>query len=221
MSELQGGAAFILMHGRDPYPAAQYCQVERTRVWVRPIVAPRSDEDLAAIAEGIRWHAMDIHKSALVGYSAESMFDLVEAAEHYPAFLPWCADAKILTRDESVVVANLTVNYHGVRFNFTTRNPKRRPEWLAVTLERGPFRRFEGEWRITALAPSACKIEFTFRYDFDAAMVRTLAGPVFDRIANTFVDAFVKRAEDVFGTSPSDGVATPTATGATTDDRRD
>lgn len=158
---------------------------------------------------------MDIHKSALVGYTAESMFDLIEAAEHYPAFLPWCADATILARDESVVVADIAVNYHGVRFRFTTRNPKRRPEWMAVTLERGPFRRFEGEWHLIPLGSSGCKIAFTFRYEFDAALVRTLAGPVFDRIANTFVDAFVARAERVFGTSHGPGCApvTPSATG--------
>src|SRR5215216_7837348 len=126
---------------------------------------------------------MEIRKLALVGHTAERMFDLIEAAEDYPDFLPWCAGANIVARDESVVVADITVDYHGVRFNFTTRNPKRRPEWMAVTLERGPFRRFDGEWRLTPLASRACKIEFTFRYEFDAAMIRVLAGPVFDRIA--------------------------------------
>lgn len=144
------------------------------------------------------------------------MFDLVEAAEHYPAFLPWCAGATILARDESVVVADIAVDYHGVRFHFTTRNPKRRPEWMAVTLERGPFRRFEGEWCLTPLGSSGCKIGFTFRYEFDAAVVRTLAGPVFDRIANTFVDAFVARAEDVFGArrGPSVAPVPPSTKGA-------
>jgi ribosome-associated toxin RatA of RatAB toxin-antitoxin module len=141
---------------------------------------------------------MEIHKTALVGYAPQSMFDLIEAAEHYPAFLPWCASAKILERDESIVVANIAVDYHGLRFHFTTRNPKRRPEWMAVTLQEGPFRRFEGEWHLTPLGTSGCKVAFTFRYEFDAAVVRTLAAPVFDRIANTFVDAFVARAERLF-----------------------
>jgi len=144
---------------------------------------------------------MEFRKSALVGYSAESMFDLIEAAEYYPAFLPWCAGATILMRDENVVVANIAVDYHGLRFKFTTRNPKRRPEWLAVTLDRGPFRRFEGEWRLRSLAAAACKIEFTFRYEFDAAFARSLASPVFDRIANSFVDAFVARAQSTVETS--------------------
>ncbi len=163
---------------------------------------------------------MEVRKSALVGYSAESMFDLIEAAEHYPAFLPWCAGATILARDESIVVAKIAVDYHGVRFHFTTRNPKRRPEWMAVTLDEGPFRRFEGEWRLTPLGSSVCKIAFTFRYEFDGAVVRTLAGPVFDRIADTFVDAFVVRAGRVLGTSlqPGSHSATTSTPGVGTDD---
>jgi ribosome-associated toxin RatA of RatAB toxin-antitoxin module len=127
--------------------------------------------------------------------SAARTFDLIEAAEHYPAFLPWCANAVILTRDESVVAARLTVDYHGLRFDLTTRNPKKRPHWMEVHLDRGPFRRFEGEWRLTELAAEACKIEFLLRYEFDSALVGRLAGGVFDGIANTLVDAFARRAE--------------------------
>jgi ribosome-associated toxin RatA of RatAB toxin-antitoxin module len=127
------------------------------------------------------------------------MFDLIEAAEHYPAFLPWCADAIILARDASVVVARITVNYHGLHFDLTTRNPKRRPHWMAIHLERGPFRHFGGEWRLIELAPEACKIEFTLRYEFDNALVGKLAGSVFDRIADTMIDAFAHRAEHTLG----------------------
>jgi ribosome-associated toxin RatA of RatAB toxin-antitoxin module len=144
---------------------------------------------------------MEIHRSALVNHAAESMFDLIEAAEHYPAFLPWCAGATILTRDDSVVVADIVVDYHGLRFTFTTRNPKRRPEWMAITLERGPFRRLDGEWRLTPLGASGCRIDFSFRYEFDVAVIRKLAGAVFERIANDFVDAFVARADRVLGAS--------------------
>jgi len=122
---------------------------------------------------------MEVRRSALIGYSAARMFDLIEAAEHYPAFLPWCARAVIVERDDAVVVARIGVDYHGARFEFTTRNPKRRPEWMAITLERGPFRRFEGEWNLSALAPAACRIEFALRYEFASAIVGTLAGPVF------------------------------------------
>ena len=165
---------------------------------------------------------MEVHKSTLVSHSAESMFDLIEAVEHYPAFLPWCAGATVLARDESVVIANVRVDYHGLRLAFTTRNPKRRPEAMAITLEQGPFRRFEGNWRLTPLAASACKIEFALCYEFDGALARTLAGPVFGRIADTMIDAFVARADSVLSTPQASGsglAAFPT-NGAGSDDRK-
>jgi ribosome-associated toxin RatA of RatAB toxin-antitoxin module len=143
---------------------------------------------------------MEVARSALLEYPAEAMFDLVEQAEHYPEFLPWCAGTTILERTQEIVAAEIEVDYHGVRFALVTRNPKRRPEWLSVRLERGPFRRFEGDWRITALAPGACKIAVTRQCEMAGPLAR-VATPVFDRIANTFVDAFVARARRDAATS--------------------
>jgi len=142
---------------------------------------------------------MIVRKSALVEHSAENMFDLIEAAEDYPAFLPWCASANILSRDDAVVAAEINVDFHGVRFQLTTRNPKRRPEFMAIVLERGPFRKFEGEWRLTPLAPSACKIEFGLQYEFESVLFERIAGTILDRMTDTLVDAYVARARDVYG----------------------
>lgn len=150
--------------------------------------------------------APDVHevrRTVLVRFPVEGMFDLIETAEHYPAFLPWCAGATVLERDEQVVSARIQVDYHGVRFNFVTRNPKRRPEFLAVRLEQGPFRHFEGDWRLTPLSTDACKIEFCLRYEFRSTTMARLADPVFGKIADTLVDAFVERAEQVYGTGPT------------------
>ncbi len=142
---------------------------------------------------------MDVRRSALVAYSAENMFDLIEGAEHYPAFLPWCAAATILERDDAIVAARIAVAWHGVSFEIVTRNPKKRPEWLSVRMERGPFRRFDGDWQLRALAPSACKIEFALSCEFDNALLRGVAGSVLERIATRFVDAFVARADALYG----------------------
>ena len=139
----------------------------------------------------------EIRKSAFVAIPVERMFDLIEAAEHYPVFLPWCGGATILARDENAVRAKITVDYHGLRFDFVTRNPKRRPEFMAIHLERGPFRHFEGEWHLARLTPAACRIEFCLRYEFESLVMAALAGPVFGRMANTLVNAFVGRAEQV------------------------
>jgi ribosome-associated toxin RatA of RatAB toxin-antitoxin module len=140
---------------------------------------------------------MDVRKTVLVGHSAENMFDLIEGCEHYPDFLPWCSDARVVARDDDTVVADITINYHGARFEFRTRNPKRRPTWMAIHLERGPFRRFDGVWELTPLAADGCRIDFGLHYDFDSTAMARIARPVFDRIANTLVDRFVARADQV------------------------
>ena len=135
-----------------------------------------------------------VRKTALVLRPAPMMFDLIEAAEDYPRFLPWCAGATILVREDDLVAADLDIEYRGFRWRVGTRNPKRRPEHMAIHLVRGPFRHFEGHWRLAPLGDDACRVEFDLTYEFDSALATQLAGPVFGRIADTLVDAFVKRA---------------------------
>ena len=142
---------------------------------------------------------MEVSRSALVAHPVEAMFDLIEAAERYPEFLPWCAGATILSRDDTLVRADIDVAWHGVHFRLTTRNPKRRPEWLAFELERGPFRRFDGEWRLRSLSPAACKVEFSLRCDLGGSIVDSIAGLASERAVSAFVDAFVARAEQLRG----------------------
>jgi ribosome-associated toxin RatA of RatAB toxin-antitoxin module len=148
---------------------------------------------------------MEARRSVLVAHPAERMFDLIEAAEFYPDFLPWCASAVILQRDDALVVARLRVAYLGARFEFTTRNPKRRPEFMAIGLEEGPFRRFEGSWHLKPLSSWGCRIEFALSYDFVHSVMGSLASPVFHRIADTLVDAFIQRADRVFGDAAGTG----------------
>lgn len=148
---------------------------------------------------------MEVRRSALVAHPAGQMFDLIEGAERYANFLPWCKGATILQRDDTVVVARLAVQYGGVNFSLATRNPKQRPHWLAVHLEEGPFRRFEGEWQLLELASDACRIDFALRYEFDSGLVGKLAAPVFNNIAQTLVDAFVAEADRIGTCAPQAG----------------
>lgn len=145
---------------------------------------------------------MDIKKSVLVPHPAESMFDLIEAAEHYPLFMPGCRAAEILERTETVVAARLTLRQAGISLELETRNPKRRPTWMEVRLQRGPFRHFLGEWRLTPLNASACRIDFTLSYELEGVAGR-IAAPVFARIADNMVDAFVNRAARVLPPAPA------------------
>ena len=145
---------------------------------------------------------VQIHRTALVAHPAAHVFDIIEAAEHYPAFLPWCAGATILERSDELVSARIEIAWRGVRFGFVTRNPKRRPEWMSITMQEGPFREFLGEWTLTPLASWGCRVEFSLSYEFDRGLVGTMAGPVFEHVANNLVDAYVKRADQIPWTPP-------------------
>ena len=138
---------------------------------------------------------LSVRKSVLVPHDAATMFDLVDRIELYPEFLPWCAGARILATHDGGQTARLDIDYHGIRAHFTTDNVNTPPKRIVVTLNDGPFRHLHGEWRFLALAEAACKIEFELAYEFSSHLLERAVGPVFAHIANTFIDAFVRRAE--------------------------
>jgi ribosome-associated toxin RatA of RatAB toxin-antitoxin module len=140
-----------------------------------------------------------VRKSVLIERSSQQMFDLVDRVEDYPQFLPWCSQTRCEFRDDRKTVATLHINYRSVKSHFTTENDKESPTWMKITLVDGPFRRLDGLWRFKSLSAEACKIEFQLSYEFSSKMFEKVIGPVFSQIANTFVDAFVKRANEVHG----------------------
>ena len=144
-----------------------------------------------------------VHKSVLLWYSAEEMFALVTDIAHYPAFLPWCDQASVLTEDEHGMTAKVGISFAGLKQAFTTRNRHVAGREVAVELVDGPFSQLDGLWIFTPLgeAQRACKVDFTLRYSFANRGLAALVGPVFDKIAGSMVDAFVKRASQVYGES--------------------
>jgi ribosome-associated toxin RatA of RatAB toxin-antitoxin module len=138
-----------------------------------------------------------VSKSVLVNHSAQRMFDLVDRVEDYPEFLPWCGGTTVLTRTPATLVSRIDIHFKGVRAHFTTANRNEPPERIVIALRDGPFRELDGSWRFRSLEPDACKVEFNLRYDFASRVLEALIGPVFSHIATTFIDAFVKRADDL------------------------
>jgi ribosome-associated toxin RatA of RatAB toxin-antitoxin module len=143
-----------------------------------------------------------VSKSVLVEHSAQQMFDLVDRVEDYPSFLPWCGGTTVLERTPVALVSRIEINFHGVRAQFTTANRNQPPDRIVIALRDGPFRQLDGTWRFRALAPAACKVEFDLAYEFAAPVLEGLIGPVFNYIATTFIDAFVKRADDLHKQRP-------------------
>lgn len=140
-----------------------------------------------------------VQRSVLVPYSAAQMFDLVAKVEDYPKFMPWCGGAEVHERDENGIKASVTIQFAGLRQRFTTRNTHRFPDRIQLDLVDGPFSALDGVWEFHALAEDACKVVFTMHYQFSSRTLETLVGPVFNRIATSFIDAFTQRAEVVYG----------------------
>jgi len=139
-------------------------------------------------------------KSVLVEYSAAQMYALVADVPRYPEFLPWCGGAQILSRDGDIVHAAISIDFRGIRQKFSTENRQREPELIEMKLLHGPFRELDGSWRFKALGEQACRIDFRLHYEFSSKLLEKLVGPVFHYIANSFVEAFVNRAAQLYGT---------------------
>ena len=146
-----------------------------------------------------------VKKSVLLWYSAHEMYSLVVAVPDYPQFLPWCASAEVLEQTPEGMTARLTMTFAGMHHAFTTRNRHLADRMVAVALVDGPFSLLDGTWQFTPLGASggeperACRIEFELRYAFANAALEAVLSPVFGRVADTLVDSFVRRAEQVYG----------------------
>ena len=142
-----------------------------------------------------------VDRSALVPHSAHEMYALVADVESYPQFLPWCDRAVVSVSEPGRTVATLHINFHGLKKEFTTENVNEPGVRIDMTLVSGPFRSLEGSWLFNPLSEKACKVEFKLRYQFAGVLVEKAAGSAFRDITDTFVDAFVRRADEKFGSA--------------------
>jgi len=146
-----------------------------------------------------------VKKSVLLWYAPREMYALVTDVSSYPVFLPWCDRAEVLEQHDAGLTARLHLSYLGVSQSFTTRNTHLPGESVRLELVEGPFSALTGTWRFIPLPAAegpeakACKVDFDLRYAFKKGALEALVSPVFDRVADTFVESFVKRAEQVHG----------------------
>lgn len=140
-----------------------------------------------------------VEKSALVGFSAEQMFGLVADVESYKNFLPWCSASRLVSDDGQELCGEIEVSRAGIRQKFTTCNKYQVGRRMELRLKSGPFKRLDGAWVFTPLREDACKVELVLDFEFSGALIDKAFGKVFQQIAITLVDAFCKRAVEVYG----------------------
>jgi ribosome-associated toxin RatA of RatAB toxin-antitoxin module len=140
-----------------------------------------------------------VERSVLVLHSASQMFDLVADVEKYPQFMPWCGGATVSAHDAHGMQASITISFAGLKQTFTTRNKHQYPSCIELELVDGPFSALTGKWEFISLSQDACKVLFTLNYQFSNRTLETLVGPIFNRIASSFIDSFTQRAQVCYG----------------------
>ena len=140
-----------------------------------------------------------IRRSALVNFTARQMFELVNNIEEYPRFLPWCRSSKIIHQTETEIEASLEIAWSGIHRSFTTRNHLYPYERIDISLAQGPFRHLEGHWGFVSCGEQGCQVNLDLEFELAGHFLDVLFQPVFHRIANSLVDAFCKRAAEIYG----------------------
>jgi ribosome-associated toxin RatA of RatAB toxin-antitoxin module len=140
-----------------------------------------------------------VAKSALVHHSAAQMYSLVNDVERYPEFLPWCSDGRLISSSDDLLCGEIEVSRAGIRQRFTTCNRLETNRRIDICLKQGPFKRLDGYWLFTELKEDACKVELVLNFEFSGVLINKAFGKVFNQIAISLVDAFCKRAGELYG----------------------
>lgn len=140
-----------------------------------------------------------IHRSALLPYSSDKLYDMVKDIEAYPQFMDGCVDARILDQGDGFVEARLDLARGGITQSFTTRNTLNPPASIELSLAEGPFEHFAGAWQFKALAVDACKLSLDLEFSLRGNLISLAASGLLDRVTGNLVDAVVKRAKEVYG----------------------
>lgn len=140
-----------------------------------------------------------IRKSALVPYTAEQMYALVDDINAYSEFLPWCRTSEELSRTDEEVRASIEIAYSGLHKSFTTVNRLQHAKMIEMRLVEGPFKHLEGYWRFDGLGEEGCRVSLDLEFEFASKFLGMTVGPLFTQIANNLVDAFIKRAKQIHG----------------------
>ncbi|MDH3000151.1 ubiquinone-binding protein [Chelonobacter oris] len=140
-----------------------------------------------------------VNQSALVGYSAEQMYQLVNNYQQYPEFLPGCVSSRTLTRNDHELTAQLVISKAGISQQFTTHNTMQPHKQIRMQLVEGPFRFLQGYWQFDEIDEGSCYIRLKLEFEFSSALISMVFGKIFEQLTQKMIDAFKKRAKEVYG----------------------
>ena len=135
-----------------------------------------------------------VKHSAIVPYSCEAMFNLVNNVEAYPEFVPHCSKTEIHEKTDKTLKASIFLKKGPFSHSFTTHNICVFPHKIDMDLVEGPFSSFEGHWQFDSLGESACKISLQLIFEIKNSLLNRAFAKLFDSLANQMLDAFCQRA---------------------------
>jgi ribosome-associated toxin RatA of RatAB toxin-antitoxin module len=141
----------------------------------------------------------EVRRSALLPYAPGQVYGLVADVERYPEFLPWCTESRILDAQGEVVTAKLGLASGIARASFTTRNRLDPGRSMTMSLVEGPFDLLEGRWDFAPIARAGTRADLQVQFSTHGLIGALALGPAFEGICNHLVDAFARRARQVFG----------------------
>lgn len=139
-----------------------------------------------------------VERSAIVSFSCEQMFDLVNDVARYPEFVPGCVGAEVLSVDGNEMIARLVLSKARLKQSFVTRNTLEAPNRITLQLHEGPFKALRGQWQFQALSDSACKVSFWLEFEFSNLILSKTVGKLLERVAGEQVDAMCTRARQLY-----------------------
>jgi len=139
-----------------------------------------------------------VKRSALVPFSADAMFALVKDVESYPDFLPWCTETTLQSSSDDELVASLKMGFGALNSDFRTRNQFAAPQWMTMELIDGPFKALQGRWEFDQLGDDGCEVKLEIDFEFSSTINDVLFGATFELICNELIDAFSKRAHELY-----------------------
>ena len=139
-----------------------------------------------------------INKKAVVAYTQQQMYDLVNDIDSYPEFIPWCVSSNVDSKTEDEIRATLAFSRGGLEKSFTTMNRLQPHRMVEICLVNGPFKQLEGFWRFEELENNHCRIVLDLEYEFSNRILAMMFGPLFYQIAVMLVDSFSERAKQVY-----------------------
>lgn len=139
-----------------------------------------------------------VQRSALVAYTNHQMYELVADVPSYKEFLPWCSESSQIDQADGTTLATVQISLAGLRNGFTTRNMYHPYTRIELELERGPFKSLSGEWLFSPKGEHGSEVKLMLTYDFSSGLLSAAVSPMFDKISDSMVDAFVQRAKDIY-----------------------